>query len=109
MFFAESVNGAECNAIPRNTNLNTPEYCATGKYYIGNNVDTQTLVNCPTGGIAFQMLVFNLLSSGTGQMSGSWDCRTRIIMTYQGNIWIQGAVKSGDNYSYGTWMRVTMA
>lgn len=108
MFFAESVNAAECIVIPNNTNLNTPQYCATGKYVKGSNVDAQTLINCPTGGIAFQMLVFNLLSGGTGEMTGSWDCRTRIIMTYQGNIWIQGVTKSGDSYSYGAWMKVTM-
>lgn len=106
MFFAESVVAAECSIIPSNANLNTPGYCATGKYVCQTNVQAATLTNCPTAGVAFQLLVYNLLGSGTGAMVGSWDSRTRILMTYQGNIWVQSVVLSGGNYTYGSWMKI---
>ena len=106
MFFAESVVAAECSIIPSNANLNTPGYCATGKYVCQTNVQAATLTNCPTAGAAFQLLVYNLLGEGTGAMVGSWDSRTRILMTYQGNIWVQSVVLSGGNYIYGSWMKI---
>ena len=109
MFFAESVNADECISIPVNTNLNTPEYVKTGKYFCSSNARVATFTNCPTT-IAFQMLIFNLLSTNTGELpSGSWNSRTRFLVTYQGNIFISFVTRDTDGtYGYGAWRKVDL-
>lgn len=107
MFLSEAYNSTEYTYIQKNSDLNTPQLCSTGKYACATNADAQTLTNCPST-YGFHMFVYNMTGEGTGQMSGSWDSRTRIIINYRGEIYIQYCALNNGVYEYPHWNKISM-
>lgn len=110
MCFPPYVVSTEVTTIPNNADLNSLTYTATGQYSCSTNAGAQSLSNCPTN-YGFGMLVYNLTGSNSGTIHENvYDYRVRIIMTYQGAIYIQ-TVSSypGGTATYGTWKTVQIA
>ena len=80
--------------IPRNADLNTNAYLKVGQYYCISDDEVSTLDNSPTR-FAFKMFVKSALDSSYDNESLPWMYRVRILITYTGEIWIQG-VSSGS-------------
>ena len=93
--------------IPANADLNTATYFPVGQYYCGTAVTAATLTNCPTGGLAFEMIVESPIQAEYDEPSGYTRYRVRMITTYGGAQYIQSCYKtSGGTYSFGEWLRV---
>ena len=82
-------------AIPEHADLNDDAYRVIGNYYCSKNATAATLSNCPTGGYAFTMKVFN--SVGTGYPA------QLIFSYYDGTIYYRRVMDSG---SYNSWVTV---
>lgn len=92
--------------IPDNADLQTTEYLVIGKYYVGNNTNAATLVNCPTGGKAFMMEVISPISSTIdNETTATGVYRIRLITTYEGKRYIQKVNSSSTAgvYTYEGW------
>lgn len=94
--------------IPDNSNLNTPSLMKVGRHISGGNSSVATLTNCPTSN-AFSMEVFLAMGSTLDdETTGTWIYRTRRIVDYKGNEYIQYASVNGtpNNWTYGAWYKV---
>ena len=94
-------------AIGSSKNLNTVEFLRVGRYYCSSNATAATLTNCPTG-LAFMMEVFSPLSTTVdNETTGTWVYRTRLLTTYNGQMYVQSCNSDGtaNNWSYGGWRR----
>ena len=95
-------------SIQENADLNTIDYLKVGNYYCSKNATIPTLSNCPAGK-AFLMQVYSPLSPTIdNEQTGTWVYRTRKIMTYEGDEFIQ-SVYSNDtkgNFIYGIWKQI---
>ena len=92
--------------IPANADLNTATYLTVGRYKCTQSATAATLTNCPTNQ-GFMMDVYNTLgTSRNDQSSASWTSRTRKILNYYGDEWVQVFVKSGNSVEYGSWKKV---
>lgn len=109
MFFSEAVFSDEYTSIPQNADLNTLTYTATGKYNAASNAIAMSLSNSPTN-YAFSMLVLNLNNSSVGQIrTNAYDYRLRILMNYNGGIWISNIISNPNSaVTYTPWKAVQM-
>ena len=91
-----------------NTDLNSAQYTAAGKYYGGTSI-ISTLTNCPAS-VGFMMEVFN--ATGTNMQgidSAGSQYRIRRITDVNNNIFQQVCyTTSGGTENYGAWKKVTM-
>lgn len=108
MFFSKTLASGPNINISQSTDLNTPTMTKTGRYSCPTNAIAETLSNSPVKS-AFMMLTYNLTSEEADEMpDGQWTSRTRILMTYNGSIFISAITRSNEGvYSYGDWYLVT--
>lgn len=95
--------------IPDNSNLNTPSLMKVGRHISGGNSSVATLTNCPTSN-AFSMEVFLALGSNLDdETTGTWIYRTRRIVDYKGNEYIQYASvgSTPNSWTYGKWYKIS--
>ena len=95
-------------AFTSNTDLNSAQYTAAGKYYGGTSV-ISTLANCPAS-VGFMMEVFNATGTNMqGMDSAGSQYRIRRITDVNNNIFQQVCyTTSGGAENYGSWKKVTM-
>jgi hypothetical protein len=95
-------------AFTSNTDLNSAQYTAAGKYYGGTSV-ISTLANCPAS-VGFMMEVYNATGTNMqGMDSAGSQYRIRRITDVNNNIFQQVCyTTSGGAENYGSWKKVTM-
>lgn len=95
-------------AFTSNTDLNSAQYTAAGKYYGGTSV-ISTLANCPAS-VGFMMEVYNATGTNMqGMDSAGSQYRIRRITDVNNNIYQQVCyTTSGGAENYGSWKKVTM-
>ena len=112
MSFDEAPDTRNINnsvTIPSTANLNTLEYCTTGKYYCAlDTANVQKIQNCPTK-VGFQMLVFKIFGGTTGgtnialTVDSTWKTHLRVLMDYKGQVWTQQILVENSAITYGSW------
>ena len=97
--------------IPSGANLNSAAYLKVGSYYNSKNEEVSSMTNCPaTRG--FLMYVYSpLAKTYDNETTATWVYRTRKLMDYEGNEWVQLCVSDGTigNFSYGAWKQILKA
>lgn len=96
-------------AFTSNTDLNSSQYTAPGKYYGGTSI-VSTLSNCPAT-VGCMMEVFNATGTNMQEIGGlSSQYRIRRITDVNNNVFQQMCyTTSGGVDNYGAWKKVTMA
>lgn len=93
-------------SIPASADLNTATYLTVGRYKCSSTATVETLTNCPTTQ-AFMMDVYNTLDTSIdNQTTASWTSRTRKILDYVGNEWVQSVTRSSGTLHYNDWMKI---
>lgn len=103
----QSLVGGYGTQIVANKDLNTTEFLEVRRFFCPQNVTVATLTNCPTGD-AFMMEVFAPISATIDDESASSGSRyrVRIIMTWQGRIFVQNCYFGSSGWVYGGWRKV---
>lgn len=105
--YVYSANGG--TQFTTNTDLNSAQYTAPGKYYGGTSI-ISTMSNCPAS-VGCMMEVYNATGTNMqGMDSAGSQYRIRRITDVNNNIFQQVCyTTSGGAENYGSWKKVTMA
>lgn len=103
----QSLVGGYGTQIVANKNLNTTEFLEVRRFFCPMDSTVATLTNCPTGN-AFMMEVFAPISATIDDESASSGSRyrVRVIMTWQGRIYVQNCYFGSSGWFYGEWRKV---
>ena len=94
--------------IGENADLNTLDYLKVGNYYCSANATVKTLTNCPIT-VAFMMQVYSPLATTIdNETTKTWAYRTRKIITYTGEEYIQScnSGSTAGEWTYKPWQKV---